>query len=185
MRFAKTGMLAMGALALVVAASVPASAAPRGHGGFHGGGGARVGGFGGGGFRGGSFAPRANFAARTNFVPRANFAARTGSARFVANSGWRNQGGRWRGGDWRYRRHYGGFGLGFATGALLGSAPYWGSWGPYAYDDYAYYDDGYGYDGGYVTAASGDVQYCMQRFKSYDPASGTYLGYDGVRHPCP
>ena len=27
--------------------------------------------------------------------------------------------------------------------------------------------------------------YCSQRFKSYDPASGTYLGYDGDRHPCP
>jgi uncharacterized protein (DUF3084 family) len=27
--------------------------------------------------------------------------------------------------------------------------------------------------------------YCMQRFQSYDPASGTYLGYDGLRHPCP
>ncbi|MGZ3311613.1 MAG: BA14K family protein [Xanthobacteraceae bacterium] len=25
----------------------------------------------------------------------------------------------------------------------------------------------------------------MQRFKSYDPRSGTYLGYDGARHPCP
>jgi hypothetical protein len=29
------------------------------------------------------------------------------------------------------------------------------------------------------------VAYCMQRFRSYDPASGTYLGYDGLRHPCP
>jgi hypothetical protein len=29
------------------------------------------------------------------------------------------------------------------------------------------------------------VAYCSQRFKSYDPASGTYLGYDGLRHPCP
>jgi hypothetical protein len=29
------------------------------------------------------------------------------------------------------------------------------------------------------------VAYCMQRFRSYDPASGTYLGYDGRRHPCP
>lgn len=29
------------------------------------------------------------------------------------------------------------------------------------------------------------VSYCMQRFRSYDPASGTYLGYDGMRHPCP
>ncbi|MBF9233123.1 BA14K family protein [Microvirga sp. BT350] len=29
------------------------------------------------------------------------------------------------------------------------------------------------------------VNYCAQRFRSYDPASGTYLGYDGLRHPCP
>lgn len=29
------------------------------------------------------------------------------------------------------------------------------------------------------------VAYCMRRFRSYDPASGTYLGYDGLRHPCP
>jgi hypothetical protein len=27
----------------------------------------------------------------------------------------------------------------------------------------------------------GDVAYCMQRFRSYDPDSGTYLGFDG-RH---
>ncbi|QLH73507.1 BA14K family protein [Rhodopseudomonas palustris] len=27
--------------------------------------------------------------------------------------------------------------------------------------------------------------YCSQRFRSYDPASGTYLGYDGRRHACP
>jgi hypothetical protein len=34
--------------------------------------------------------------------------------------------------------------------------------------------------------AGGDaVSYCMQRFRSYDPSSGTYLGYDGARHPCP
>ncbi|MGB8185593.1 MAG: BA14K family protein [Pseudolabrys sp.] len=25
----------------------------------------------------------------------------------------------------------------------------------------------------------------MQRFRSYDPNSGTYLGFDGLRHPCP
>jgi hypothetical protein len=29
------------------------------------------------------------------------------------------------------------------------------------------------------------VQYCMQRFRSYDPNSGTYLGLDGRRHSCP
>jgi hypothetical protein len=30
-----------------------------------------------------------------------------------------------------------------------------------------------------------DDAYCFSRFKSYDPRSGTYLGYDGQRHPCP
>jgi hypothetical protein len=34
-------------------------------------------------------------------------------------------------------------------------------------------------------APNNSVAYCMRRFKSYDPASGTYLGYDGRRHPCP
>ena len=29
------------------------------------------------------------------------------------------------------------------------------------------------------------IAYCMQRFRSYDPYSMTYLGYDGFRHPCP
>jgi hypothetical protein len=33
-------------------------------------------------------------------------------------------------------------------------------------------------------AANNDA-YCSSRFKSYDPSSGTYLGYDGDRHPCP
>jgi hypothetical protein len=29
------------------------------------------------------------------------------------------------------------------------------------------------------------INYCAQRFRSYDPYSGTYLGNDGYRHPCP
>jgi len=32
--------------------------------------------------------------------------------------------------------------------------------------------------------ASMDGNSCAQRFRSYDPASGTYLGYDGRRHAC-
>ena len=28
-------------------------------------------------------------------------------------------------------------------------------------------------------------QECAQRFKSFDPRSGTYLGRDGYRHSCP
>ena len=27
--------------------------------------------------------------------------------------------------------------------------------------------------------------YCEQKYKSFDPESGTYLGNDGQRHPCP
>jgi hypothetical protein len=34
-------------------------------------------------------------------------------------------------------------------------------------------------------AAQQNAAYCAQRFRSYDPASGTYLGTDGYRHPCP
>ncbi len=34
-------------------------------------------------------------------------------------------------------------------------------------------------------SAGSSVDYCAQRFRSYDPNSQTYLGYDGVRHSCP
>jgi hypothetical protein len=37
----------------------------------------------------------------------------------------------------------------------------------------------------YVVPNQSAHAYCSQRFRSYDPASGTYLGYDGIRHPCP
>ena len=29
------------------------------------------------------------------------------------------------------------------------------------------------------------LAYCERTFRSFDPASGTYLGYDGERHACP
>jgi hypothetical protein len=29
------------------------------------------------------------------------------------------------------------------------------------------------------------VQYCLRRFRSYDPGSMTYVGRDGRRHRCP
>ena len=39
--------------------------------------------------------------------------------------------------------------------------------------------------GAYAAEPVANVEaYCEQRFRSYDPASGTYLGYDGLRHPC-
>lgn len=80
--------------------------------------------------------------------------------------------------------HHGGWGwgagaAGFTAGALIGSTfarPYY--YGYYDGPDYAY-DAGPGYGGGDAEA------YCEQRFRSYDPASGTYAGFDGRRHPCP
>jgi len=79
----------------------------------------------------------------------------------------------------RWRHHHGGaWGAGitgFAAGALIGGAL---APRPYYYGEPAYaYEPGYPVD---------DAEaYCEQRFRSYDPASGTYLGYDGRRHPCP
>jgi hypothetical protein len=29
------------------------------------------------------------------------------------------------------------------------------------------------------------IEYCMERYRSYDPESMTYMGFDGERHPCP
>jgi BA14K-like protein len=90
----------------------------------------------------------------------------------------------YRHGGYRGRR-IGGVGLGLAAGALLGGAII-GAPRPYGY--YGAYDPGY-YDQGYISAppyAGGDeIAYCQQRFRSYDPASGSYLGFDGLRHPCP
>jgi len=34
-------------------------------------------------------------------------------------------------------------------------------------------------------AQSNAASYCAQRYRSYDPGSGTYLGNDGLRHSCP
>ncbi|MFZ2155327.1 MAG: BA14K family protein [Bradyrhizobium sp.] len=83
----------------------------------------------------------------------------------------------------RYRRGYGpAVGLGIA-GALIGGAII-GATQPYGYYGYPGY-----YGPAYVVAppyVGGDaVGYCAQRYRSYDPYSGTYLGFDGYRHPCP
>jgi hypothetical protein len=136
-----------------------------------GGGGARVGG-GGGGPRmgGGGGAPG----------PRFNGGGGGGGPRYGGGGG-----GYYRGGGG------GGFIPGAVAGALVGGAiasqGYYGG-GPGYYAP-GYYDNGYD-DGGAVAVApapGGDdaVAYCMQTYRSYDPQSGTYLGNDGYRHPCP
>lgn len=35
------------------------------------------------------------------------------------------------------------------------------------------------------SAARGDTEWCAMRFRSYDPATGTCMGFDGVPHACP
>jgi hypothetical protein len=36
----------------------------------------------------------------------------------------------------------------------------------------------------YAAMERGNAAFCAQRYRSYDPASGTFLGYDGRRHRC-
>jgi hypothetical protein len=102
----------------------------------------------------------------------------------------------WRGG-WGWGAPVAG---GFVAGALLGgalAAPYYYTPGPYypAYPepDYPSYPQPYyapapaGYDAsGYgPPAGGGEVAYCEQRFRSYNPRTGLYIGTDRRLHPCP
>ena len=201
-------VLGAAALLTVVPALASSVADARPGGGFSRGGGAPAafrGGGGGGGFRGGGFAARPSFGGGPRvggfagraaiagagvgaFASRPAFAGRPvaqlGGGRPVAQlgNGW-NGNRHWRGRHWR---GYGyGFGAGVALGAL-GSSYYYND--PYYYgDSYAYAPDTYVDDGEYAAApaSDGDAAYCAQRYRSYDPASGTYLNYDGNRYPCP
>jgi hypothetical protein len=77
---------------------------------------------------------------------------------------------------------------GLVAGALIGGAiasSQRGYYGPGPGYGPGYGAPGYGYAPRYAGPPNDVVGYCMSRFKSYDPASGTYLGYDGFRHPCP
>jgi len=98
--------------------------------------------------------------------------------------GWRGGGWGWRGGGWGW-----GVGAGVAAGALIGgalAAPYYYG-GYYPYYAQPYYAPGPGY---YAAPYGGDVgddgvAYCMQRYRSYNPNTGTFMGNDGRPHPCP
>jgi hypothetical protein len=141
----------------------------------------------------GGGAPAARFSG--GGVPAARF---SGGGAPVAQFRGGGGGGGYRGGygGGGYRRGGGGFIPGAIAGAVIGGAiasqsyGYYGAPGYYAPGYPGYYDDQY-YDEGVVAVApapvGGDdaVAYCMQTYRSYDPASGTYLGYDGLRHPCP
>ena len=89
--------------------------------------------------------------------------------------------------QWRRHGYYGGRGYyrggnggavaagvlgGLAVGAMIGAAA--------SAPPPGYYAPAPVYGGG-----GGDwLAYCSSKYRSFDPASGTYLGYDGYRHPC-
>jgi BA14K-like protein len=204
----RSGILGATALSLSLAVAVPALAqqAPRGQASAHVSGGAAVRASTGnvGGARMGS-APRANFQGAQTSVGASNFAARS-SAQFAQPRGSAQvaQQGAFRGGEFRDGRGDRRFArnAGIAAGVAVGSALAFGGYGydpyyygnSYAYDvDSGYYDPGYAvaYDQPTVAVEESvapvgiDPSYCAQRYRSYDPASGTYLGFDGLRHPCP
>ena len=210
----RLGILGATALSLSFAIATPVMA-QEAHGGRAGAGAHAAGGMGGGarmaGPRVGAQANMGggNFAARGN----ANFAARGNAAQFNRGNPQFAQGdrGQFRGDRGRgFRRDgfaVGAAAAGIATGAAIAAGGY--GYDPsyygdnYAYDP-GYYGDSYAYDNGatYDTgiplvtfdqaapvagpvAVGGDASYCAQRYRSWDAASGTYLGFDGLRHPCP
>jgi hypothetical protein len=121
--------------------------------------------------------------------PHRGAGAHPGGGRPGGGGGPHFSGGGYRGG---YRGGGGGGALvgGAIAGAVIGGAIASGGYGPgYYAPGPGYYDGGYD-DGGPVAVApapGGDdaVAYCMQTYRSYDPQSGTYMGNDGYRHPCP
>ncbi|MBL8905841.1 MAG: BA14K family protein [Rhizobiales bacterium] len=101
--------------------------------------------------------------------------------RYGYNRGWYGKRYGWNNGWCRYGRcrpyykykYYNNPWPWIAAGAAVGYA------GAYYYDNY--YDDGPYYGtGGY----DAHVQWCLNRYRSYDPRTDTYLGYDGYRHRC-
>ena len=68
---------------------------------------------------------------------------------------------------------------GIIGGAILGGII--ASQAPPYYDPYGRYYPAYRP----YPAGDAAIAYCRRRFKSYDPYSMIYLGYDGLRHSCP
>jgi|SRR5687768_6236088 hypothetical protein len=98
----------------------------------------------------------------------------------------------------QFRRWGPAVGAGIVAGAIVGgmlASPYYGGYGPYYGPGPYYAGPGpyYAGPGPYYARPvvrpgpvySDAVAYCMRRYRSYDPRSGTFLGYDGLRHPCP
>ncbi len=65
---------------------------------------------------------------------------------------------------------------GLIIGGLMAAPPYYGPYGPYPYYYPGYYPPRF--------VGSDWEAYCFSRYRSFDPVSGTYLGFDGRRHYC-
>ena len=89
-----------------------------------------------------------------------------------------------------YYDYYPGY---YGNPSYYGNPDYYGNPGYYGTSGYGpYYGSDYGYPPAVAVTppgpevAQGDTTaWCQARYRSYDPASGTYLGFDGIRHPCP
>jgi BA14K-like protein len=106
------------------------------------------------------------------------------------------------GDGWRHYNYYHGHStgdvvaagvLGLAAGALIAgiasqpvySAPSYSD--PYRYRPVRNYYANDGYYGGYRSLQPWSREwyhYCRNRYRSFDPSSGTFIGYDGQEHFC-
>ncbi|MGE0237648.1 MAG: BA14K family protein [Parvibaculaceae bacterium] len=93
-----------------------------------------------------------------------------GNVQTASHRKWRH---RWRGNRWHRHRRSGVFlGLGFAPFYSPYYSPYYEPYGYYAPRAY------------YAPRGSRHVRWCLNRYRSYDPRSNTFMGYDGDRHRC-
>jgi hypothetical protein len=69
----------------------------------------------------------------------------------------------------RFFRHHDDFRFGLGFGF-----PLVGLGAPLYADRYYDYDD----------SGRAHVEYCLDRYRSYDPETNTFMGYDGLRHEC-
>jgi hypothetical protein len=89
--------------------------------------------------------------------------------------GWGWRGGYWRGPGWYWGGrgwYWGGVAAGAVAGGIIASQAY-------RYPGPAYY-------GAPGPGPGGEdwLAYCSSRYRTFDPRTGTYMGYDGHRHPC-
>ena len=94
--------------------------------------------------------------------------------------------------------HHHGWGWGGAVAAGVIGGAIAAATSPFWAPEYDYYSPGYVYAPRYAhpaytygrayayePRAESGVAYCEAHYRSYNPETGTYLGYDGLHHRCP